>query len=380
MTAAWWEIRQGHVLTLLQAMPEASVQLAICSPPYLNLRCYSTTPQLWGGDPACAHVFAESRVEHEMFQESRGAVAGRSSSRIVIHKAVIDTATCSLCGCWRGELGAEHTPSLFVSHLVEVFAAVRRVLHPTGLLVVNLGDSYAGSGKGPTGHNGLGDQAQRQGFVNQRNGGTVPAKSLYLIPERFAIAMSDDGWIVRSRLAGVKIAPMPESCRDRPTSAWEHVYLFSKQQRYFWDQESVRTSPTTDHVQQYNTKVYRDGDYHRNGIGSDSLGLSNPAGANMRNWFYWPPANFAGAHFATFPTSVPETFVKAGSRPGDLVLDPFSGAGTTVLVANRLGRRGLGMELNPDYAQMARDRIQNDATLVHAISAAPPAAPQERLL
>lgn len=398
MSGAGWEIRVGDCRELLRDMESNSVQLCVTSPPYFQLRRYLPS------DSPLSHL----------------------------------------------EMGSEDTPQAFVAHLVDVFREVRRVLHPAGLLAVNLGDSYAGSGKGPTGHNGLGDQAERQGFVNQRAGGTVPAKSLNLIPERFALAMLEDGWIVRSRLAGVKIAPMPESVQDRPTSAWEHVYLFSKQGRYFWDQEAVRSTPTSDHTQQYETKVYRDGDYHRNGIGSVSLGLSAAAGANLRNWFYWPPANFAGAHFATFPPSVPELFIKAatsqagqcaacgapwvrvverepgfqarrqyddgmrGRRTGaaldsdyrgvgitrstttgwspscacqtdqppvpQLVLDPFAGSGTSILVANRLGRRGLGLELNPDYAQMARDRIQQDAPLIHEIAAAaPPLGRQGRL-
>ena len=160
------------------------------------------------------------------------------------------------------EIGQEATPAQFVETLVDVFREVKRVLRDDGVLFVNLGDSYAGSGKGPTGGNGIGDQEQRQGFVNAplhcgnpekigaisgNQGATsmrgypgMRAKSLMLIPERFAIAMADDGWIVRSQIVWAKKSAMPESVRDRCTSAWEPIFMFTKQGRYYWDADAVR--------------------------------------------------------------------------------------------------------------------------------------------
>jgi DNA modification methylase len=120
-------------------------------------------------------------------------------------------------------------------------SAVKRVLRPDGTLWLNIGDSYGGSGKGQTGHNGIGNQEQRQGFIGSKRDTVVRPKSLALIPERLALALADDGWIIRSRIAWCKASPMPESTQDRPTSAWEHIWLLTRQERYFYDSFAVRT-------------------------------------------------------------------------------------------------------------------------------------------
>src|SRR4030095_961787 len=172
-----------------------------------------------------------------------------------------DSTLCARCGAWRGELGSEPTIELYVEHIVQVFAEVRRVLRKDGTLWLNVGDSYAGSGKGPTGFNGIGDQEQRQGFrageflnpggrppVKQGGARTrdgigyvdgLKAKDLCLIPFRLALALQAEGWYVRSDIAWCKRAPMPESVTDRPTTAWEHVFLLTRSVRYFYDQIAV---------------------------------------------------------------------------------------------------------------------------------------------
>jgi DNA modification methylase len=510
------QILTGDVREMLATLPAESVQCVVTSPPYFQLRDY--------GVP--------------------------------------------------GQIGMEATPAEFIATLVSVFAAVRRVLRPDGVCFVNLGDSYAGSGKGPTGHNGIGDQEQRQGFrtgnpsrykdgksPSNRDGlgavAGVKPKSLMLIPERFAIAMqeprhvgpikreadrawlaalidadgclsarkfhpaeykkkgwnpgyipflavsqadvqalehcvkitglgsviakslpsedprgiagihgrrpmytwrldgaqvgailrdiypyllikkqqakvlyalvqsvgqqrssrsqpvspsvieerhrlfecvkllnqrspvdlpsladppssTEPGWIVRSRIAWCKKSAMPESVRDRPTSAWEHIWMFTRHGRYFWDQEAVR-QPNTDLTiaRHANAPASRYTEHRSVGTippghpaganplhhhsGSINVNGGGVNGANLRNYWLLGPEPSREEHYAAFPSEIPRRCILAASRKGDTVLDPFLGTGTTALVADRLERNAIGVELNPKYVEIARRRIESDA-------------------
>jgi DNA modification methylase len=268
---------------------------------------------------------------------------------------------------------------------------VKRVLRPDGLVFCNLGDSYSGSGKGPSGKNGLGDQEQRQGFAGgrgkasfkvqrgddpawsnsqQRTGAVqgIPAKNLLLIPERFAIGMQERGWIVRQQIVWAKRAPMPESIRDRFTRSWEPIWMFSKAPRYFFDQEAVRVESVTPTDEVRGQKLYarpvNGTGRNMNGLGATTLGGGNPSGANMRDVWWLSPEPNPDAHYASFVTELPKRCILAGSRPGDTVLDPFLGSGTTALVADRLGRDAIGIELSSEYVRMAKKRLESDAPMV----------------
>lgn len=285
-----------------------------------------------------------------------------------------------------GQLGLEPTPQVFVERLVGVFGAVRRVLRDDGVLFVNLGDSYANSstgGGGPVdvrtdGRNTTpGDKVRgRLEGVNTMAPGLRP-KSLVGVPERFALAMMDSGWIWRSRMPWVKRSAMPESCRDRPASAVEYVLMFVKQPRYFWDGEAVRRKEnkkvgTPGHIAGGNGvragsrnglrgKVYESGRSFRNtDLFLESLtaphGLiqsadGEPLALDVN------PQPFAEAHFATFPEALIRPLIQAGSAEGDTVLDPFAGSGTTLLVACQLGRDAIGIELSAEYVELAESRI-----------------------
>lgn len=379
-----WHIEPGHVLDSLRALPEGCVQACITSPPYWGLRSYGTDPQVWGGSMAmdCDHeISATGNIDH-----GHQKAAQRTRSLF-----------CVRCGAWRGELGSEPMPDLFVAHLVEVFAEVRRVLRDDGVCFVNLGDSYAGSGKGPTGHNGIGDQENRQGFstskgarigsVNGESGHTsgvapppgLKPKDLCLIPERFALAMQADGWWVRSRIAWCKTAPMPESITDRPTSAWEHIWLFSKSRRYFWNQDAVREPYTESSIERiehpWNGTVNRGtpdgmGEQHfSRWMGSEQAIGAAARGRNAWNYWLLSPEPLKGMeHYAAFPTEIPRRCILAGSREGDLILDPFAGTSTTGVVALRLNRRYLGLELNPAYVTLSERRIVGDCPLFNGVT------------
>lgn len=419
----------GDCRDSLRSLPSASVQSVITSPPYYGLRDYGLPPLAWPDG-------------------------------------------------WCGSHGLEPTPELYLQHEVEIFSEVKRVLRDDGTLWLNLGDSYAGSGKGPTGSNGIGDQRERQGFTgnpgrfatstllggqatNLHQNGRQPwgagykPKDLMLLPFRVAMALQADGWYVRSCIPWLKRNSMPESVTDRPSSAVEYVFLLSKSPRYFWDADAVRvSSPENLPVPGGNAGTIPPGHPTENHPDKHHNGLMNGAGRepsrNRRNsdWFFesWQgllldecdapqallvnPQPFSGAHFATFPPKLVEPMVKASTsergqcpecgaawaretdkqslshKPrgywqstraaghmsipqhggtlgvevmttgwratcahADLepepqtVLDPFAGAGTVGLVADRLNRDAVLLDLKPDYHLMASDRVTQDAPL-----------------
>jgi DNA modification methylase len=442
----------GDVRRGLAELAAGSVQMVATSPPYWGLRSYGTEPQVWGGEPEHEHAFGRERIVggglgHVTYGDSRVRWQNpvRKGEAAMSTGAVSQGSLCE-CGAWLGELGNEPTPELYVEHIREVFRHVWRVLRDDGTVWLNIGDSYAGSGKGPnTGNslaNGRGDprpQQIRQGFVGQKMvpQGTKP-KDLLGMPWRVALALQADGWYWRSTICWAKKAPMPESVRDRPTSAWEPILLLTKSERYFYDAAAVMEERSQNtHARRANGLVSLAG---KQGRRSDGV-KANPSfhsatgevlpTRNQRNVWLLGPEPFAAAHFATFVTEVPRRCILAGTsergccpecgapwervsqvdraepqgahdqfgRRGEgranhhgqgdasirrivastttgwaptcehtalapvpcVVLDPFAGAGTTLMMAARLGRASIGIELKPEYAQMAADRIRADA-------------------
>ena len=261
-----------------------------------------------------------------------------------------------------GQIGQETSPAAFVEALVTVFREVRRVLADDGTLWLNLGDSYAAnrtyqvpSTKGGAKH------APAQGNSGAM---TVPeglkAKDLMGVPWRVALALQADGWWLRSDIIWSKPNPMPESVTDRPTRAHEYVFLLTKRERYFYDAAAIRESASDDSHggSGPNAGAKRAA---LQSVASTTLGQTTHAlglvGRNARTVWSITPEPFDGAHFATMPPELARRCILAGSRRGDVVLDPFAGAGTTALVAVGNGRRAIGCELNPEYARIALDRV-----------------------
>ena len=263
-----------------------------------------------------------------------------------------------------GQIGLEDTPEAFVLTMVDVFRAVRRVLRDDGTCWVNLGDTYnANTGAG---FNGNAKRPKEARETKLKNTG-LPAKNLLGIPWRVAFALQADGWFLRSDIIWHKPNPMPESVTDRPTKAHEYVFLLTKSARYFYDADGVSEVATGRAPGNVAPHKYSDtGDEKHqtaSGLGDIKEGYER---RNTRTVWTIASQPFPGAHFATFPEELPARCIKAGSRPGDLVLDPFTGAGTTALVAIGLGRRFVGCELNPKYAAMARARVQNRVGILAA--------------
>lgn len=325
-----------------------------------------------------------------------------------------------------GQIGLEETPDAYVAEMVAVFREVRRVLRPDGTLWLNIGDSYAGSGKGSNPEAGkqatnkgsqsvgvlygkTGETARQAAVTNvtrktfragnpEKNGGAsnrdgigavggIKAKDLIGIPWMLAFALRADGWWLRQDIIWSKPNPMPESVTDRCTKAHEYLFMLSKGTRYYYDAEAIAEpaiysglanqdasgfkSPTSfngKHKEGYRTSDKQRGHGRRHaGFNDrwDAMTREEQCSGTRNKRSVWEVATqpFPDAHFATFPPSLIEPCILAGCPKGGTVLDPFGGAGTTGLVADRLERSAVLIELNPQYATMARNRIFDDAPL-----------------
>jgi site-specific DNA-methyltransferase (adenine-specific) len=281
-----------------------------------------------------------------------------------------------------GQIGLEQTPDAFIAELVAVFSEVKRVLRDDGTLWVNIGDCY-GNGSlgrndadndiGGRGGNKLGSgNPGRQGSIKTVTG--LKQKNLVGIPWMLAFALRADGWYLRQDIIWHKPNPMPESVTDRCTKAHEYIFLLSKSPKYYFDSEAMKergvmVSGDSSGSRQRNTK-------ETHGVGGGNTGISKAKeklaaelaekGYSTRNKrSVWTIATrpFKGAHFATFPPALIEPCILAGCPEGGTVLDPFFGAGTTGLVAQRHNRKWIGCELNPEYAAIAQARIESESTL-----------------
>lgn len=233
-----------------------------------------------------------------------------------------------------GQIGLERDPDDYINELVGVFREVKRILRPDGTLWLNIGDSYAGSGKGPAGNLG---KTHNERHMEGKHSAIVPdgmkPKDLIGIPWMLAFALRADGWFLRQDIIWAKPNPMPESVQDRCTRSHEYLFLLTKSRNYFYDSEAIK-EPS-----------------------ADSLTVKN-----KRSVWTVPTKPYRGAHFAVMPEALAEPCVLAGSREGDIVFDPFTGSGTVGVVSLRHGRDFLGTELSPDFASLALERISTSVT------------------
>jgi DNA modification methylase len=317
-------ILQGDVTEQLKTLPDCSVQCVVTSPPYYGLRNYG-----------------------------------------------ID-----------GQIGMENTPELFVAKIVEVFREVRRVLRDDGTLWLNFGDSYCGSwgnsGRRPELDNTPSEQREKNTEYFNRGGWderrerpassyNIPGykpKDLFGIPWMVAFALRADGWYLRSDIIWSKPNPMPESVTDRPTKAHEYVFLLTKKAKYYYDADAVREEPEQTpkaDINNYGGVGFTD---HKNDL---TMGMSqykqtprvtHPAGRNRRTVWEIATQPTPEAHFATFPEALVEPCIKAGSKIGDIILDPFGGSGTTAKVARDLKRSCILIELNPAYVKIMKNKLR----------------------
>ncbi len=323
MTPYWTSkgltLLRGDCRDVLRGLPEKSVQCVVTSPPYWGLRSYEgVEPSVWGGDAGCEHEWGNAipsrgRSGWDTFEKYR--TDGGAGKRPIGEWDVTHGGYSHRCGAWRGHLGLEPTPELFVAHIVEVFREVWRVLRDDGTLWLNLGDSYAANRSYQVTDNKHKD-------VGNNGAMSVPPglkpKDLVGIPWRVAFALQADGWYLRSDIIWSKPNPMPESVTDRPTKAHEYIFLLTKQPRYFYDAEAVREPNTPGSLQRYvpGERIPA----HKKLGGSDRACASfldgqvfQANGRNLRSVWTIPTQSFKAAHFATFPEKLVATCLKAGT-------------------------------------------------------------------
>ena len=258
-----------------------------------------------------------------------------------------------------GQIGMEETPEEYIAKLVDVFREVRRVLRPDGTLWVNIGDSYATrSGPQPPANT-----RNAHGHTRKEPPGGYKCKDLMGIPWLLAFALRADGWYLRQDIIWHKTNAMPESVQDRCTKAHEYIFLLSKSAHYYFDAAAIR-EPCG---KKGNARTFRGGGAYTGGrsfqnsarVERESHGntVNSTGGRNKRSVWSIATGRFKAAHYATFPERLVEPCILAGCPEGGIVLDPFTGSGTTGVVAKRLRRDFVGVEINPEYWQMATDRI-----------------------
>ena len=267
-----------------------------------------------------------------------------------------------------GQIGLEETPEEYIEAMVEVFRCVRDVLADDGTVWLNIGDSYAGSGKGPAGN--LGKTHNERHLEHTIASGNVPVgckpKDLIGIPWMLAFALRADGWYLRQDIIWHKPNPMPESVQDRCTKAHEYIFLLSKSQKYYFDADSIR-EPHKRLWDESNGGNMSDVGHKKNGkietkqTHPKGYPLPNELGANKRSVWTITTKPYSGAHFAVFPQELIEPCILAGAPVGGIVLDPFMGSGTTAQVAQNLGRQYIGCELNTDYKPLQEKRVAQQA-------------------
>ena len=259
------------------------------------------------------------------------------------------------------QIGQEETPEEFVNNLVEVFREVRDVLKDDGVLWLNIGDSYYNYRPGTGGlpkqtvsrtNQDLPEQCNRR--ANKLDG--LKEKDLIGIPWMLAFALRADGWYLRQDIIWHKPNPMPESVKDRCTKSHEYIFLLSKNKKYYYDNEAIKEPVKQD----WGTRDRTKGKYHNPGTGLvPHSGLSKSYDRkNKRS--VWSVTNkpYKGAHFACFPPDLIEPCILAGSREGDVILDPFMGSGTTAMVAKQHDRSYIGCELHEDYGSLIQKRLK----------------------
>lgn len=367
----------GDALQMLKTLEDKSVDCCVTSPPYYGLRDYGTGTWV-GGDPNCPHRRMSKFSENTITGHAQEELAGNVGD--AIYKTI-----CPLCGARREDkqIGLEETPEAYVERLVQVFREVKRVLKDDGTLWLNIGDTYnTNTYRKDTKSNGYGKRGTNKGtyerVVERPHAESCKSKDMIGIPWMLAFALRNDGWYLRQDIIWRKPNPMPEPVKDRCVKSHEYIFLFSKKSSYYFDYEAIQEDAIgKDNKSSEPKQVASDGQHKNlqyNGQPNHTMHERRAEGLpdieyekrNKRDVWSVPTQAVKEAHFATFPEELIAPCILAGSRVGGVVLDPFFGSGTTGRVAIRYGREYIGIELNPEYIEIANRRVKNVQTSIEA--------------
>ena len=370
---------QGHVLDALKTIPRNSVDCIITSPPYWGLRKYPDSANIvWGGDENCEHEWEISTRRNPLdrggkgqFDEYRhfGALMGVKRTTEPVREGF-----CKKCFAWYGQLGLEPTLEMYIEHLLEITKELKRVLKPTGVMFWNHGDCWGGVGhfdftsSNPEWMKKIGKKYWKNNKDFRLNKG-IPQKCMALQNYRLVLRMIDEqGWILRNIIIWYKPNHMPESVKDRFTKAYEPIFMLVKKKKYWFDLDAVR--------EPHKESTIERSKYGRNPIApkfwrqikANVIKLEcNPLGKNPGDVWEIPTQPFPESHFAVFPEKLVERCIEAGCPKEGIVLDPFLGSGTTMAVARKLRRSCIGIEIVPEYIEMAKRRVKWGESLPNTI-------------
>jgi site-specific DNA-methyltransferase (adenine-specific) len=290
-------IYQGHILDVLKGIPDNSIDCTVSSPPYYKARDYGTEHQVWGGESDCNHVWGEEFIEPLILETGKTGIKNPWMPKATNRDRSLG-CYCTICGAWKGELGSEPSPDLFVDHLVTIYDEIKRVLKPSGTAFVNLGDTYTGGNTDTS---------------------VIQSKNQLLIPYRFAIKCQEHGWIVRNTLIWYKENVMPSSATDRFTVDYEPIIFMVKSKKYFFKQQFEPIKEITRQRAQYGFYSEKAKDGIHAGMTNDSMYKYSRKlldgkfkGRNMRTVLRVNTHILQEDHYASFPLALVKLLIDAG--------------------------------------------------------------------
>jgi len=403
----------------LNYIKEEVIDCIVFSPPYWGLRDYGLeATTVWGGDNGCDHLFtmkgapprkrnpSDVKDQSSIEASRRGEASTWDSDKIVSN-------FCNKCNAWKGQLGMEPHPQMFIDHMTDICMKMYPLLKKTGSMYINIGDTYytrsgtPGYGWDRPSRKEMAKLHQYQSTMKSNRSNWLQPKQKLLIPHRLAISLQNNGWIVRNDIVWHKLNSMPSSVKDRRSNTFEYIFHFVKKRKYYYDLDSIRIPHITSkkntkssvkttkhdlavnrvgnlsytdslHKKAYNPKGKNPGDiitkrvyaniehftkkgsgghYAYGGLDSQNGSHNHPLGKNPGDILKINTQPFTGAHFAVFPPKLIEPLIKSSCPEGGIVLDPFLGSGTTMMVARNLCRQCIGIEINPEYVEIAKKRV-----------------------